>query len=45
MNNDIFTRELLESIGGPVSDKLAAQNVVTKDQALAALSSLSPVLL
>lgn len=45
MNNDLFTRELLESIGGSVSDKLAAQNVVTKDQALAALSSLSPVLL
>lgn len=43
--NDQFTKELLESLGGTLGQKLEEKNVVTKDQALGALSQLSPVIL
>ena len=43
--NDQFTKQLLESLGGQVGDKLAGHNVVSRDQAVSALSSLTPVIL
>ena len=43
--NDQFTKQLLESLGGQVGDKLAGRNVVSRDQAVSALSSLTPVIL
>lgn len=43
--NDNFTRELMESLGETVAQKLSAKNVVSSDQAKDALSSLSPVIL
>jgi hypothetical protein len=43
--NDQFTKQLLASLGGQVGDKLAGRNVVSRDQAVSALSSLTPVIL
>lgn len=43
--NDHFTKELLDSLGGQVGEKLAGKNVVTHEQAISALSALSPVIL
>ena len=43
--NDQFTKELVNSLGGRVGNKLAEENVVTHDQAVSALSSLTPVIL
>ncbi len=43
--NDEFTKDLLDSLGSDVGEKLSAKNVVTREQAVSALGSLSPVIL
>jgi len=43
--NDDFTKELLDEVGNDVGEKLSAHNVVSREQALSALGSLSPVIL